>query len=340
MSNASLAKPGRVDWVDIGKGFCIIMVVMLHSTGGVEEAVGAQGWLRPVIEFARPFRMPDFFLIAGLFLSRRIDRPWPEYTDKKVLHFAYFYVIWMAIQVALKTGVKTGIADIPGDFLYAMVQPVGALWFIYLLPIFFVVTKLLRPVHPAIVLVAAAIMQSTAVGTGWIILDEFAIRFVFFYAGYALAPAVFAFATRVGEYPWIAAAGLTVWALVNGALVHMGLAAKPGFSLVLGAVGGLAVVSMAVMLTRTRISEPLRYCGENSIVIFLAFFLPMATTRIVLLKTGIITDVGTMSLIVTCAAIFGSLILFWITRGTRLGFLFTRPAWARYEPTRRLAAAE
>ena len=333
-------KAKRVDWVDIGKGFCIFMVVMLHSTGGVEEATGVQGWLHPVVEFARPFRMPDFFLIAGLFLSRRIDRPWPEYFDRKVLHFAYFYVLWMGIQVGLKTGVKTGISDIPGDFLYALVQPFGALWFIYLLPIFFVVTKLLRSVHPAIVLIPAAILQSTAVGTGSIVLDEFAIRFVFFYAGYAFAPAVFAFAERVGEHPGIAAAGLAVWALVNGGLVYAGVAGNPGFSLALGAIGALAVVSMAVLLTRTRLSQPLRYCGENSIVIFLAFFLPMASTRILLLKTGIVGDVGTMSLIVTFAAIIGSLVLFWAVRGTRLGFLFKRPAWARYEPAARLAAAE
>jgi uncharacterized membrane protein YcfT len=31
---------GRVDWVDYAKGFCIIMVVMMHSTLGVEAAAG------------------------------------------------------------------------------------------------------------------------------------------------------------------------------------------------------------------------------------------------------------------------------------------------------------
>jgi uncharacterized membrane protein YcfT len=30
----------RVDWVDYAKGFCIIMVVMMHSTLGVEQARG------------------------------------------------------------------------------------------------------------------------------------------------------------------------------------------------------------------------------------------------------------------------------------------------------------
>ncbi len=64
----------RVDWVDYAKGFCIIMVVMMHSTLGVEKATGSANWMNLLVEFARPFRMPDFFLISGLFPRAR-DRP-------------------------------------------------------------------------------------------------------------------------------------------------------------------------------------------------------------------------------------------------------------------------
>ena len=81
---------GRIDWVDYAKGICIILVVMMHSTVGLENAAGAQGWMHHVVEFAKPFRMPDFFLISGLFLARVIDRDWRDYLDKKVVHFAYF----------------------------------------------------------------------------------------------------------------------------------------------------------------------------------------------------------------------------------------------------------
>ena len=66
----------RVDWVDYAKGICIVMVVMMHSVLGVELAAGQTGFMHHVVEFARPFRMPDFFLISGLFLSRVIDRDW------------------------------------------------------------------------------------------------------------------------------------------------------------------------------------------------------------------------------------------------------------------------
>ena len=88
---------GRVDWVDYAKGICIVMVVMMHSVLGVEAAAGQTGFMHLVVAFAKPFRMPDFFLISGLFLAVVIDRDWRTYLDRKVMHFAYFYVLWVAV---------------------------------------------------------------------------------------------------------------------------------------------------------------------------------------------------------------------------------------------------
>ena len=61
----------------------------------------------------------------------------------------------------------------------------------------------------------------------------------------------------------------------------------------------------------------------------------MAATRIALLKTGIITDLGTISLLVTAAGVIGALCWYWAVRGTPFRFLFERPAWARLKPARR-----
>src|SRR3569832_2303473 len=92
----------RVDWVDYAKGICIIMVVMMHSVLGVELATGQNGFMHVAVMFAKPFRMPDFFLISGLFLALVIDRDWRPYLDRKVVHFAYFYLLWVTIQFGFK----------------------------------------------------------------------------------------------------------------------------------------------------------------------------------------------------------------------------------------------
>ncbi len=85
---------------------------------------------------------------------------------------------------------------------------------------------------------------------------------------------------------------------------------------------------------------PLRYCGEHSIVIYLAFFLPMAATRTLLLKTGVIADIGTMSALTTLAGVTGALAVYWLVRGTRLRFLFERPLSFRLARKRRTPALQ
>lgn len=186
---------------------------------------------------------------------------------------------------------------------------------------------------PAIWLVGAA-MEMAHVDTGWTVIDEFAHRFVYIYTGYIFAKQVFALAAGVQQRPGWALGGLALWALVNGGLVTAGLADKPGISLGLGIIGAGAVVSVAALMARSDMFQPLRYCGRNSIVIYLAFFLPMAATRALLLKTGIITDLGVVSLIVTAAGVIGALCWYWAVRNTAFRFLFERPAWARLKPAR------
>jgi uncharacterized membrane protein YcfT len=325
------AKPqesGRVDWVDYAKGFCIVMVVMMHSTLGVEKAAGETSWLGAVVEFARPFRMPDFFLISGLFLARVIERDWRSYLDRKVLHFAYFYALWVTIQFVFRApgiAAEAGVAGVLTEFLLAFIEPFGTLWFIYLLPIFFVVTKLTRRAPPVLIFVVSALLEALKIHTGWIVIDEFAARFVYFFAGYWLASYVFALARQVQEHPRLAIGGLGVWSLVNGALVAAGVSQLPGVSLFLGGIGALAVMSVAALLAKTRLLEPLRYAGEHSLVVYLAFFLPMAATRTVLLKTGIVPDLGAVALIVTSVAAVTPLLFHGLVRGTWAAFLFQRP---------------
>jgi len=332
--------PARIDWVDYAKGICIVMVVMMHSTLGVEAAAGAQSWMHYAVEFAKPFRMPDFFLISGLFLARVIDRDWRRYLDRKVVHFFYFYVLWVTIQFAFKAPgflAEMGAAGVAMEYLLAYLEPFGTLWFIYLLPVFFVVTKLTRRLPQLLVFVTAAILESMTIETHWIMIDEFAARFVYFFAGYWLANYFFTLAHEAGARPALTLAAIFVWACVNGAVVFTGHAGLPVVSLALGFAGAAAIIAAAALLARANVLDLLRHAGEHSIAVYLAFFLPMAVTRIVLLKTGIVPDLGTVALFVTAAGVTVPLVLHWLVSGTRFDFLFRRPAFFHTDRQRRSA---
>ena len=323
----------RIGWVDYAKGLCIILVVMMHSTLGVEKAAGEISWVHGFIEWARPFRMPDFFLISGLFLSARVDKPWRSYLDGKVLHFVYFYVLWMTIQFATKGyGIfqEAGATGLLQSYLMGFVEPFGTLWFIYMLAVFFAVVKVLRRVPPWLVFAAAALLEIAPIETGHVLIDEFAARFVYFYAGYWLAGQVFAFAAGVGRKPlFTILSGLFIWGAVNAYFVGHGWSHWPVVSLLLGFIGAAAVVSVGVLLSKFRLAKAVRYCGENSIVIYLAFFLFMAGSRAMLLKLAPGLDLGLMSLMVTAAGVLGPVLLFWGLRNTSAKFLFRRPQWAK-----------
>src|SRR6218665_2161388 len=143
----------RTQWVDYAKGISIILVVMMHSTLSTEEALHHVGWMHEAVAFAKPFPIPAFFMVAGLFAARSISADWRSFFDRKILHFAYFYVLWLTIQFVFRTPgyiAEGGVAAAVHHYLLAFIDPFGTLWFIYMLPVFFLVTRLTRNVPPVL----------------------------------------------------------------------------------------------------------------------------------------------------------------------------------------------
>ena len=337
---------GRLAWVDVAKGICILLVVMMHSVTGTGEAMGGEGFLHAVVAFAKPFRIPDFFLLSGLFMGRVIDRDWCLFSDRRVVHFAYFYLLWLVIQSAARYGKIVG-DDGPAAFAahlaHALVEPYSSLWFIYLLAVFSVVTKLLRRMPAALLLGGAALLQIADIRSGSTLIEEFCARYVYFVAGYLFAERIFALADTARRRVGLALCGLAAWAVAEGWLAltpsteptYPTLASLPLVGLALGGLGALAIVVAAALITRTGgpIAESIRFCGQRSIVIYLAFSLPMAATREILVRTGVIADIGLASLTVMISAVLLPLLLERLVRGTPLKFLFVRPARFRLAAT-------
>src|SRR5690606_18375889 len=133
--------------------------VMMHSTYGVGEATERVGFMHYVLGFATPFRMPEFFLVSGLFLSAVIARPWPHFADRRVVHYLYFYALWAVILIGFKHLLidrdPAGAAALLASAIY---EPYSILWFIYALAVFSLLAKIvyaLRLPHLVVFPVAA-----------------------------------------------------------------------------------------------------------------------------------------------------------------------------------------
>jgi uncharacterized membrane protein YcfT len=332
--SAGRKSSSRNAWVDAAKGLCIILVVLFHSTLGVEKDLGVTTWMNTVIEWAKPFRMPDFFMISGLFLSARIARPWAQYLDAKVWHFAYFYLLWFHIHFGLRLKALIGDVGLHGaikQYLEAYIDPFGSLWFIYLLAVFCIVAKLVVRVPKWVVTAVALAAHVLVPHTGVFLVDEFLARFVFFFIGYAYAALILEYASQLNRLPvQLLVALLAVWAVFNTLGLVTGLANVPVIELVFAGLGIAAVIMVSVVITRgeqgTMLGDALIYCGRNSIVIYLAFTIFMAITRTILVKLNLGLDGGLMALMSATAGLFGALILHALVRNTPLKFLFVRPA--------------
>ena len=343
----------RLDWVDMAKGLSIFLVVMMYAASSVGEDTGGVGVLHWAIAFATPFRMPEFFLISGLFLSQVIDRPWRTYADRRVVHYLYFYVLWAVIHIIFKVGLlSANPVGAVEQLAWAVIEPYGVLWFIYMLAVVSAATKLLHSLRAPVwaVFGVAAILQMSSVHTGSYLVDQFCAYFVYFYAGYILAPQLFRLADWAGYHVGLALAGLAAWAVINAALVflggfHMdpihpmpGYASLPGVHLVLALVGTAALCVIAALLTRLPWMNWLRWMGSKSLVVYVAFVLPMGIARAVLIKLGV-DEPTVLSLLIMAISIISPLILYWIVQRTGRGkFLFERPAWAHLPGTRKVHA--
>ncbi len=340
----------------MAKGLSIILVVMMYAAYNTGKYTGETGFMHYVIGFATPFRMPEFFLISGLFLSQVIARPWRRYADRRVIHYFYFYGLWAFIMIALKEGLYSGApVETLQSLGFALVEPYGVLWFVYMLGIFGFTAKLLwqvRVPHFFVIPVAAALQMAQIASPSYVV-TQFCAYFVFFYSGYAAAPLVFRLAAWMQRHTVSAIAALVVWAVINGLLVFssgyevlpietkMGLAAWPPLHLALALVGSLALCVLGALLSRFSSMEWLRWLGEHSLVVYVAFTIPMSMFRAVVLKSGLISDTGLVSLAVLVVATASPVMLYLFVRHVGHGrWLFERPAWARIAADRPSVSAD
>lgn len=340
----TVAAPGRVAWADIAKGWSIVLVVIMHSTLGVGQDMGGTGWLHLLVAWAKPFRMPDFFLVAGLFAASALDQPLKRFLDRRLVHFVYFYLLWAGVAIGLKGVVEHGLdgREIGGELLRSLYDPYSSLWFIYILPVMFLIVRALRALPAPPVLAAASALHVLAAAyadggryalssdlTGSFALDSLTLFLVFFLAGHFGRDRLLALAEAAARHPARAGLGLALWAAFNTLGVWSGAADLPGGTLVFGLAGALAVVVASALLARLPAMGWLAAIGRKSLAVYLSFAIPMAATRMVLIKTGAIADVGWVSALTALAALLLPLLIERLVRGTPLAFLYVRPQWAR-----------
>lgn len=327
----------RLQWPDVAKGVCILLVVLHHVTGkqygmvvpgGLGVAEDAWLWVTAAL---KPIRMPLFFAVSGFFAASSIDRPWAA-VGKRIVNPYYVYVVWLVVFAGIYSVERTLPAnrtDGPVDFLTELVWAATSMWFLFALAVYFALAKALRRVPAPVVLVAAAAL---ALATSWMPLDETNRVAVLAHFGYfafgAYYPQLF---RRLASLRLPLLVLLPLYVALTVALDAAG-ARHSVTVLVLSLVGVPMGVVAAVRLSRTAGSRPLAWLGQRTLQVYV---LHMAVLAVVVhLPIG--TDLGwaPASLLLTAAypvLMTGSITMvclclhrLLVSRG--LGFLFAAPS--------------
>jgi peptidoglycan/LPS O-acetylase OafA/YrhL len=88
---------------------------------------------------------------------------------------------------------------------------------------------------------------------------------------------------------------------------------------------------LIAILAKKGYAKPLSFVGARSLYVFLAFFLPMAITRVGMIKLGVENgDIITLAALIMAVGM--PILAYEITKNTALNFVFKRPAFFRLKP--------
>jgi len=162
-----IAAGDRMEWLDLGRGLCMVLVVIMHVhvihyLPLFRHSPFRDAWTT-FIDIAQPIRMPTFFAISGFLAARAIWRPWKDAFQKRVLLLSYVYAVWLLISLLIAHSFRmqwsSDVAGgLPREFVAELIYPQTILWYLYALVGYFLVARFARDLPLAVTLSAAVLL--------------------------------------------------------------------------------------------------------------------------------------------------------------------------------------
>ncbi|MEL6416554.1 MAG: hypothetical protein AAFQ15_16600 [Pseudomonadota bacterium] len=123
------------------------------------------------------------------------------------------------------------------------------------------------------------------------------------------------------------------WLFASMDMHHVPLVAP-----VFGLIGAFAVCALGVLMAKHNVGGIIRYVGQNSLVVYLTFYIPMKVTEKVIDRLGDpLGSVGLSTAIILFVAVMSPLIFARLIADTPLSFIYARPQ--RFKLSNRLEAS-
>ena len=296
--NTSVLEKSRMAWVDYLRGIAIILVAYRHSLVGIQRSGAAIP--EYLIDLFYNFRMPLFFIVSGIFISRSLaKKSFKELVGIKFENLIYPYIIWCIIQISLQIAFSGYVNSDRSwiDYTYIIYQPKALDQFWYLPALFnatiiymFLKVKLKATIWVQVFLgiffyYLAPFLGKISMLSGWM---EF---YIYFAIGDILSG--FFFNERIQRFlknPWNLLSILPLFAVTQ----YFYLTQKEVYFhddpvgqselLIIACIGCFTMFLLAFRMQVLNLFPFLRVLGYHSLYIYIMHVLVIAFVRVILTK--------------------------------------------------------
>lgn len=311
----------RVDWVDIAKGWGIVLVVFGHAARGLDSAGMTFSGFAEVDKFIYSFHMPLFFALSGFFFLTSVKKGGREYLLSKVSTILYPYLIWSLIQILIQYAASSLInGNVTWNDVVTFYEPRGQFW--YLVGLF--ITSITNLLFYSFLKVRGIVISSLLsfmiivfkVDLG--VLNLGLNNLLYFNIGIMLADSI-ALRHRVLESQSLMF--LTLAAFLGIEFVNIAFGLTDLLVMITLAVLGIvcSIQASAQLFNRSNI---LRVLGRNSMAIYLMHTIVSGSLRIVLQKVAHIDDIFVHLLVGTTAGLFIPYFIYKYVLAKKFNWLF------------------
>jgi len=303
----------RLAWIDYVRGICIILVCYRHCFDGLKEAqLPVNNY--PVLQVLNicfySFRMPLFFIVSGLFVSRSLlKKSLSAYTWGRFSIIFYPLLIWGSLQITLQLLLKDYVnaRPVPFDYINLIIFPrnptnnqqfwyLNALFFVGAIYAFFKVAlrfKLWQQVILGLVLYAVAGYMGNK-GISFYIFPDIFHFYIYFCIGDIISAFIFKKETteKILSPVWLLLSAIfcvamqAVFTIINmrngdDNYIHINM---PWLFLPISLSGCAFMIQVGQWLQKKDILRWLRVIGYHSLYIYLMHLMLIAAVRIALVK--------------------------------------------------------
>lgn len=289
----------RHDFIDTARGLAIICVVVGHLSARMDPAY-YRAHLEVVNSLAFSFAMPFFFMVSAAFNRTRVENAGlsggafvKSIAASVCKPFYTLNLLFLVVNIAAPRSL--GLPDVTDMARALLIEqssdslPSGVLWFLFVLFLFslgtFVLLRYAR-LNVYVLLAVAVVLRIFATplkDTHFFAVDKISYFFIYYMAGYALSG--FIRDTKAIQSRALIAICSLYWLFAAGRRDLWHLSFSPiyqwitGYHALIGISGSLALLGIAGRIDGRFPSGAgtrfLRYCGMNSIVIYV-FHTPTA----------------------------------------------------------------